>query len=118
MTTGSSSPTATIASAGVTFKDYKGMCTYVKIAAPRCPDKPGYVTKADTNWSEASNGKTCGSQTSPENAEEICNLDGNCLAWNSYGYYLLAKNAKATVAATGLKFFSYEALCTYVKVSA
>jgi hypothetical protein len=115
----SNSPKPTVSAAGVTFYDYEGPCTYVKTsAAPKCPDRRGYVTKVDTNWIEASTGRTCGSQTSPENAEKICNLDGNCLAWNNYGYYLNAKNTKATVAATGLKFYPYETLCTYVKTSA
>jgi hypothetical protein len=110
----SSSNKPTVWAAGVTFNDYEGLCTYVKTSAmQKCPDKAGYVTKADTNWIEASTGRTCGSQTSAENAEKICNLDDNCLAWHSYGYHLNAKNTKATVAATGLKFYPYEALCTY-----
>jgi hypothetical protein len=115
-TISSSSPRRSISSAGVTFYDYDGICMHVKI---RCPDKAGYVTKVDTNWSETStSGRTRATQTSIQNAERICNLDGNCLAWNSFGYYLLAQNTRATVAATGLKFISYETMCTYVKASA
>ncbi|WIA44538.1 hypothetical protein OEZ86_007272 [Tetradesmus obliquus] len=108
----------TVAAAGISFKPYSGMCTYVKASAlPSCPEKEGYITRSDTNWARSD--KTQESQTAPANAQQICNLDPNCLAWNSFGYYILAQGGTApTVAAAGVSFTPYDKLCTYVKASA
>lgn len=93
------------------------MCTYVKQSAVPCPDKAGYVTREFTNW-EGSD-KTKESQTSPpENAEKICNLDANCLAFNSFGYYILKKSeVPMSLSAAGVSFSPYEKICTYVKTA-
>jgi hypothetical protein len=108
----------TVAATGISFKPYSGLCTYVKTAAlPSCPDKEGYITKSDTNWARTD--RTQESQTAPGSAQQICNLDPNCLAWNSFGYYILASGGTApTVAATGISLKPYDKLCTYVKASA
>jgi hypothetical protein len=108
----------TVAAAGITFTPYSSLCTYVKTTAlPSCPDKDGYITKADTNWVRTS--QTQESQTTPGNAQQICNLDTNCLAWNNFGYYILAKGGTTpTVAASGISFQPYDKMCTYVKASA
>lgn len=110
---GSTAPT--VAAAGISFFPYSGLCTYVKATAlSSCPDKAGYVTKSDTNW--IGSDMTDGSQTSPANAQEVCDLDDNCLAWNNFGYYIFAVDGtEATVEATGISFTPYSKLCTYVK---
>lgn len=108
----------TIAATGIKFSPYDKLCTYVKATAlPACPEKAGYNTKDNTNWVRSD--KTQESQTLPANAEQICNLDSNCLAFNNFGYYILKSGSVApTLAATGVKLTPYDKLCTYVKTSA
>jgi hypothetical protein len=113
------SPTApTVAATGISFTSYSGLCTYVKATAlPSCPEKDGYVAKTDTNW--VGSAQTQESQTAPANAQQICSLDQNCVAWNNFGYYILVKSPTSpTVAASGVSFTPYAKMCTYVKASA
>lgn len=85
--------------------------------APACPPKEGYIAKPDTNWQGGS--KTTVSHTSAENAQKICNLDANCIAWNSFGYYILksADVPTADPSASGVVFVDYPGMCTYVAES-
>jgi hypothetical protein len=86
-------------------------------ALPSCPEKEGYIARSDTDWVRTA--QTQESQTAPANAQQICSLDQNCVAWNSFGYYILVKSPTApTVAAAGVSFTPYDKLCTYVKASA
>eukprot|EP00775_Hariotina_reticulata_P004920 gene4920-5163_t len=109
---------ATIAAAGIKFTPYDGMCTYIKATAlSSCPDKPGFVTRENTNW--VASAKTKESQTAPDSAEKICNLDANCLAFNNFGYYILKSSDVAlSIAAAGVSFTPYDKMCTYVKPAA
>jgi len=75
-------------------------------AAPCAPAKAGYTLRAGTNW-----GKLAGAieaQAIPAEAEKICNSDPKCLAWNSFGYYIIASSGS-------LSFSPYTGLCVYVK---
>jgi hypothetical protein len=94
------------------------MCTYVKATAlPSCPEKEGYIARSDSNWVRS--GLTQESQTAPANAQQICSLDPNCVAWNNFGYYILVKSPTApSIAAAGIAFTPYDKMCTYVKASA
>jgi len=89
----------------VSYIPYKTLCVYVKDPPPACPAKAGYVALADTNW-EGSNIKE--SQTTPDNASKICDLDPNCVAWNSFGYYVLGRPSD-------IKLKPYKGLCVYTK---
>jgi hypothetical protein len=40
------------------------------------------------------------------------------MAWNTYGYYLIAKDASPTLKDTGVTLSTYNGLCTYIKVAA
>ncbi|KIZ03492.1 hypothetical protein MNEG_4465 [Monoraphidium neglectum] len=78
------------------------------------PAPKGYTLKADLNW--VGSDSTVGSQTSPKNAALICNLDDNCLGWNSYGYYIL-KSIKVKVEEpdAGITYYAYKGMCLYMK---
>jgi hypothetical protein len=90
----------------VTYPAYNGLCVYVKDPPPACPQKRGYKALADTNWKGSTVTKE--SQTTAENAQRICNLDANCVAWNSFGYYILGQPFDVT-------YTPYQGMCTYVK---
>ncbi|KAG2424665.1 hypothetical protein HYH02_015146 [Chlamydomonas schloesseri] len=54
-------------------------------------------------------GQAVGGQLSPAQAEALCNATSDCVAWNSYGYYLNGR----------IQYFSaYNGLCVYVKAGA
>lgn len=110
---------ATIAAAGIELQPSDGMCTYIKTGAvPFCPDIANYTTREFTNW--VGSAKTQEARTTPENVEAICNLDPHCLAFNSFGYYLLLKftDTPFSIVAANVSFYPFSHLCTYVKSSA
>lgn len=85
--------------------------------APACPDKEGYLVQADTNWWGSD--WTTGGQTSVAEAEEICNLDDNCMAFNDWGYYLVKVSSSdaTSISGAGVTFHSHGGMCTYIKAS-
>jgi len=104
-----------IASSGAAtlkYSPYTGLCVYVKDPAPPksasacAPAKAGFTLRADTNWGKLAGAKE--SQTTPAEAEKICNATPSCLAWNSFGYYIIASSGS-------LSFSPYTGLCIYVK---
>ena len=77
----------------------------VHAVCPLAP--PNYVLKDNMNWQGGPG--TTGGHTSPREAQKLCNSNPTCLAWNSYGYYLLGSTSST------LGFFPYGGLCVYVK---
>ena len=103
---------ASSASATLSYSPYTGLCIYVKNPAPAkaasacAPAKAGYALRADSNWGKLDGAKEA--KTTPAEAEKICNSTPSCLAWNSFGYYIIASSGS-------LSFSPYTGLCIYVK---
>ena len=76
------------------------------LLAACAPAKKGYTLKADTNWVKGSG--TTESQTAPGAAEQKCNADPDCVAWNSFGYVISGKR-------DSVSYIPYKSLCVYVK---
>jgi hypothetical protein len=103
-------------SSGVTFEPYDSMCTYIKATAV-CPEKPGYKIQAYSNWYSVRINRFL-LESRAQNAaaaEWMCDEDANCLAYNNYSYYVMARDARNTIEATGLRFGPADKVCTYVK---
>ena len=75
--------------------------------AGSCPARPGYNSLMDMIW--VADGRSNPLRTSPPvNAEKICSLDRNCVAWNDKGFYFLG---------TIGSYRPQARTCSYVKVS-
>jgi hypothetical protein len=78
------------------------------VSAAVCPTAPPhYNLRSNMNWNGGAG--TSGGHTSPQEAQRICNSNPKCIAWNSYGYYLIAEPSFS------LTFSPYGGLCVYVK---
>jgi hypothetical protein len=77
------------------------------LSAGSCPTRPGYNSLTDMMW--VGNGTARALRTSPAgNAEKICSLERNCVAWNDKGFYFLG---------TIGSYRQQTRTCSYVKIS-
>jgi hypothetical protein len=85
------------------------LLVYPAFAQTKCaPAKAGYTLKADTNWKKLAGSTEA--KVTPAEAEKMCNSNAGCLAWNNFGYYILASGGPSA-----LSFSPYVGLCVYVK---
>jgi hypothetical protein len=85
-----------------------GKCAKKPAAASCAPAKAGFTLKSDTNWNKLAGSTEA--KTSAAEAEKICTSNAACLAWNSFGYYIIGGSSSATLA-----FSPYTGLCVYTK---